>query len=114
MKKQMVMTTKTSPPATYEQGGNLTNLPMELVEILYEDFRKRHGPILGGGDLAKAMGYRSLAAFRQARRRGQVEVELFSLPNRRGVFALGFDVAKWLAQASQANKTVPTQGDSST
>ena len=74
-----------------------------LVEQLYEDLCARHGPILGGGDLAQAMGYRTLAAFRQARRRGQVEVALFTLPNRRGVFALGLDVARWLANACQKN-----------
>lgn len=77
--------------------------PRLLVEQLYEDLRARHGPILGGGDLAQAMGYRTLAAFRQARRRGQVEVALFTLPNRRGVFALGLDVARWLANACQKN-----------
>ena len=74
-----------------------------LVVQLYEDLLERHGPILGGVDLAQAMGYRSLAAFRQARRRGQVEVSLFTLPNRRGVFALGLDVARWLADAYQTN-----------
>lgn len=47
---------------------------------LYEDLLERHGPILGGVDLAQAMGYRSLAAFRQARRRGQVEVSLLAFP----------------------------------
>lgn len=77
--------------------------PRPLVEQLYEDLRARNGPILGGADLAKAMGYRSLAAFRQARRRGQVEVVLFTLPNCRGVFALGLDVARWLADARQTN-----------
>lgn len=74
-----------------------------LIEQLYEDLLARYGPILGGADLAQAMGYRSLAAFRQARRRGQVEVALFTLPNRRGVFALGLDVARWLADAYQTN-----------
>ena len=34
---------------------------------------------------------------------GQVEVALFTLPNRRGVFALGLDVARWLADAYQTN-----------
>ncbi len=78
-------------------------LSKPLIGQLYEDLLARHGPILGGADLAKAMGYRSLAAFRQARRRGQVEVDLFTLPNRRGVFALSIDVARWLAHTAQAN-----------
>ena len=88
------------PLGAFDRYGPQTR---PLFEQLYEDLRARHGPILGGADLAQAMGYRSLAAFRQARRRGQVEIALFTLPNRRGVFALGLDVARWLANACQKN-----------
>lgn len=97
--------THSPPPESHQPGAFVAHepLPRPLVEQLYEDLRARNGPILGGADLAQAMGYRSLAAFRQARRRGQVEVVLFTLPNRRGVFALGLDVARWLADARQAN-----------
>jgi len=90
-----------SPIRAFDTQQTLQSRP--LVEQLYEDLLTSHGLILGGRDLAQAMGYRSLAAFRQARRRGQVEVSLFTLPNRRGVFALGLDVARWLADAYQAN-----------
>ena len=72
-----------------------------LAAQLSRDLSDRHGPILGGAALASALGYRSLAALRQARRRGQVEVKLFALPQRRGVFALSVDVARWLAQARE-------------
>lgn len=95
-----------SPPSESQllQRACSTHEPASsLVEQLYEDLRARNGPILGGADLAQAMGYRSLAAFRQARRRGQVEVVLFTLPNRRGVFALSLDMARWLADARQVN-----------
>lgn len=78
-----------------------------LVDQLYDDLQRRHGPMLGGMDLARALGYRSLAAFRQARRRGQVEVGLFTVPNRRGVFALGIDVARWLSHMRQAHRVDP-------
>lgn len=88
------------------------DLKEALVDALYEDLRNQHGLILGGEDLSKALGYRSLAAFRQARRRGQVEVELFSLPNRRGVFAFGLEVAQWLAKASQSKKSPFAQQNS--
>ncbi|WP_374259379.1 hypothetical protein [Aquabacterium sp.] len=47
-----------------------------LVEHLSRDLTDRHGPILGGVALARALGYGSLAALRQARRRRQVEVKL--------------------------------------
>lgn len=102
MNKQMVSTTSTPALPTLKRGHEL----LDLHAILYDELLERHGPIIGGLDLAHAMGYRSLAAFRQARRRGQVEVQLFSLPNRRGVFALVAEVARWLANASQVNRTV--------
>lgn len=87
----------TRPPAT------ATN-PQELADKLQEGLLARHGPVLGGEDLARALGYRSLAAFRQARRRSQVDIALFTLPNRRGVFALTLVVATWLAHTYQANQ----------
>lgn len=89
----------THPPATARN-------PQELAEKLHEGLLTRHGPVLGGADLARALGYRSLAAFRQARRRGQVDIALFTLPNRRGVFALTLVVATWLAHTYQANQVV--------
>lgn len=105
MNKLMVMTKNTRQPSTQMQGDASFDLDAPLINTLYEDLRNQHGPVLGGADLSKALGYRSLAAFRQARRRGQVEVKLFSLPNRRGVFALGREVAQWLAKASQSQVT---------
>lgn len=72
-----------------------TDLRSELRTTL-ED---RHGPVLGGGDLRRALGYVNAAALRQARRRGQVTVPLFTLPKRRGMFALTRDVADWLSDA---------------
>lgn len=100
----------TSPPTQAHFPANDVDSEhalQPLFQQLYEGLRADHGPILGGVDLARAMGYRSLAAFRQARRRGQIEVKLFTLPKRRGVFALGVDVAKWLAQAREANPVIP-------
>jgi len=103
MHKLMVMTKNTPLTSAHKQRESSLDSDAPLVNALYEHFRNQHGPILGGADLSKALGYRSLAAFRQARRRGQVEVRLFSLPNRRGVFALGIEVAQWLAKASQSS-----------
>jgi hypothetical protein len=68
----------------------------ELQAELRETLLLRHGPILGGKPLAVALGYRSVAAFRQARRRGQITVPLFIVPHRQGWFALTQDVADWL------------------
>ncbi len=110
MNKLMVMTKNTPQMSAHKQRETSLDSDAPLINVLYEDLRSQHGPILGGADLSKALGYRSLAAFRQARRRGQVEVKLFSLPNRRGVFALGIEVAHWLAKASQSS-AIPTPNE---
>jgi len=70
-----------------------------LANELRESLEGRYGPLLGGANLVEALGYRNVAALRQARRRGHVAVTLFSLPKRRGYFALTRDVAEWLARA---------------
>jgi len=53
-------------------------------------------PLIGGKELFLSLGYPSAAAFRQAQRRGQLPIEVFSIPNRRGKFALRADFARWL------------------
>lgn len=56
-----------------------------------------HGELIGGGALARCLGYRTQRAFQMAIQRGQVPIETFTLPNRRGRFARTFEVAAWLA-----------------
>lgn len=68
-------------------------LRAEIEKELYEHI----GPLLFGPRLYAALGMPSSDAFRQALSRGAIPVEIFSLPNRRGRFALSRDVAKWLA-----------------
>lgn len=75
-----------------------TSTPLaDLKTQLRESLLRLHGPLLGGNPLAAALGHRSAASLRQARRRGQIGVPLFTVPNRRGWFALTQDVADWLA-----------------
>lgn len=98
----------TSPSVSRPAGNPPIAHPVpSLAERLQRDLQAAHGPVLGGSDLARALGYRSMAAFRQARRRAQVKVTLFTLPHRRGVFALASDVAIWLAQAHQELTWMP-------
>lgn len=70
-----------------------------LTEALERDLLTRYGPILGQEDLRQALGYPSLEAFRQGLARRQLPVPVFTLPNRRGKFALTKEVAAWLARA---------------
>lgn len=62
--------------------------------------------------MVAALGHASAASLRQARKRGQVTVPIFTLPKRRGFFALTRDVAEWLAEARLAasdSMTLPTR-----
>lgn len=56
----------------------------------------RHGPLIGGLELAKVLNFKNMAAFRQALRRGTIPIRVFELPRRRGKFALTQDLAAWL------------------
>lgn len=69
-------------------------LAREIEQTLHE----RHGPMLGGSALYRALGFPTAAAMRQAIARGRVPVPLFDIERRRGRFALTRDVALWLAR----------------
>lgn len=70
----------------------------ELQDVLRNELEANHGPLITGNALVSALGLRSGAALRQARRRGQIAVPLFTVPHRRGLFALSRDIADWLAR----------------
>lgn len=74
-----------------------------FAEELRGELELLHGPLLGGSKLIAALGHANAASLRQARRRGRVAVPLFTLPKRRGFFALTRDVAAWLAEARLAS-----------
>lgn len=46
----------------------------------------------------KALGYSNSKALRQARLQKRLGVRVFSVPNRKGAFALTRDVAAWLSK----------------
>lgn len=84
----------------------MAKIDSALAKALGNDLFGRHGPILGGDDLQAALGYPSREAFRQALFRDAVPVPVFSLPRRRGKFALVKDVASWLAHChAQAQRS---------
>jgi hypothetical protein len=63
-------------------------LQLEMLQL--------YGPLMKGAALIAALGYPSSAAFRQARHRHQLPVEVFAIANRRGTFAHTADVARWV------------------
>lgn len=70
----------------------------ELARSLESDLLGRYGPVMGGDELLRALGYTSKEAFRQSRIRNTVAVPLFNLEHRRGKHALVKDVARYLAE----------------
>jgi hypothetical protein len=89
-------------PAT--STPSLTDDPQQekLARELTAELELRHGSLLGGAELQRALGFRSGAAFRQAHHRGVLPVAVFAIPSRRGRYALTRDVARWLASLRHA------------
>ena len=79
---------------------------MPLTETDTQALTKRllssHGELIGGLPLARCMGYRTARAFQVAAQRGQLPIETFPLPGRRGRYARTFQVARWLATCDAA------------
>jgi len=57
---------------------------------------QEHGPLLDAAATAKAMGFRTSDALRQARRDGRLAIPMFKIPGRRGWFSSTHAVAEWL------------------
>lgn len=71
---------------------------------------ERCGPLVGGDELYRALGFASSMAFRQALTRGTLDVPIFTIPGRRGRFALAHDVAAYLVRCrASADITAHTQ-----
>ena len=72
-------------------------MEMQLIE--------KHGPLMTGPALWQALGFSSSAAFRKARSRGHIGLAVFSIPQRRGAYAMTRDVAHWLADLEREART---------
>lgn len=90
-----------------------TSSPEDLLIKLHDGLSRQYGEVLASADLVKVLGYRSSGAFRQAMVRGTVPVPLFTIPHRRGHFALALDVAAWMCQ-QRFNQTQPPIPDANT
>ena len=77
-------------------SSSLSTPPGLEASQLVADMERQYGPLLGGTDLYRALGLPSAAAFRQAASRDALPVQVFSIPHRRGRFALTREVAVWL------------------
>ena len=71
-------------------------MPPASSNELINNLLDRYGPTLGGRDLYAALGFKSYAAFYRSKQRGEVGIDVFTLPGRRGWFAFTTEVAAWL------------------
>lgn len=72
---------------------------IEQLQMQLED----GNPLISGPTLWRSLGFSNGASFRQAKARGQLGVNIFRIPNRRGNFAFTQDVIGWLDQLSKTH-----------
>lgn len=84
---------------------------MSLALEIESSLMKSSGPLLTGDVLVRSLGYPSVSAFKKALQRNAVPVAVFSIPRRKGRFALSRDVAHWLAQQREQNAKCEGTGD---
>ena len=76
----------------------------KLALILEQRLIDRYGTMLSSRALARELAYPSEQAYRQALMRGTMPIKTFTLPKRRGRYALTIDLARWIAvQYSERN-----------
>lgn len=66
------------------------------LDELHRSLLDAYGPLMGDAVLWQALGFKTWAGFDKAIRQGKLEVRIFTLPGRRGRYALTCDVASWL------------------
>lgn len=88
--------------------------PGNFDETLWiEEQVNRYGPVVGGSDLRSLLGFRTAAAFQKARLQGQLEVLVFTMRGRQGMFAVTQEACRWvlaqrqLASARDQNRARP-------
>jgi len=82
-------------------SGKLTRQQNTQVKQISAFLMERYGPLLGREDLIKVLGFPSSVAFDRYVQRGHLALKLVRQPNRRGVFALAPEVARYLVEISR-------------
>lgn len=67
-------------------------------EALASELSQRYGEVMGGKILWHALGYKTLAAFKQSINRGTLTLPTFFIDGRKGRHALTSEVAAWLIE----------------
>lgn len=67
-----------------------------IQHTITRELAVEYGPLLDAAATAKALGFKSQDALRQARRDGRLPISMFRLPGRRGWFASTQAVIEWI------------------
>jgi hypothetical protein len=67
-------------------------------QLNLEWLEKQYGALMHAHDVQKVLRYPSSAAFRMARMRGKINLPMFSIPGRKGLFAYTANVALAIEQ----------------
>ena len=62
----------------------------------------RYGPVVGGEALRSLLGFRTAAACQKARLLGQIDVAVFHIPGRQGIFAVTAEACAWVLDQRRA------------
>ncbi len=93
----------------YMKKANPANVHAALADALRQELTSDYGPMVSDDKLRMLLGYKTMAAFRQAVYRKTVPITVFSIKDRKGKFGLVRDVASWMADQIQhsAHETEP-------
>lgn len=81
----------------------IARLGMRDITPLEQLLVREYGVIVGTSAVAHLLGYRTPYALAKARSRGQLPVQTFRIPGRRGWFARTAEIAGWLDSLPQSN-----------
>ena len=81
-------------------------IKMNTTANLAKELHQEYGPLIGGPDLVKVLGFRSNSSFKRARKLGQIDLEMFGIEGRKGSFAYTKNVASWLSNLANKNQVI--------
>lgn len=84
-------------------------LKMSATTELAKELHQEYGPLIGGPDLVKVLGFRSNASFKRAQKLGQIDLEMFGIEGRKGSFAYTKNVASWLSSLANKNQIINSE-----
>lgn len=88
---------------------NFMEIKMGATANFAKELHQEYGPLIGGPDLVKVLGFRSNASFKRAQKLGQINLEMFGIEGRKGSFAYTKNVASWLSSLANKNQIINSE-----